>query len=251
MQKYPDFAAEFFSVNRLPELLKQRGAVLLRRLLPPSVASEWVPHFEKLYQQTELLYESGLMSAKDQHELYEIGHPVMQANTDMALWSWWQILLQQNSLRHLLRAYFGSRAAVFAGYSMPRRQSPDAPEKALSFHQDYEFLGSFTSGINLWTPLTPAGNDAPGLELWLDLPQTPILHFGQTSEDRLATLLRLPEGRWRPVMAPGDVLLFTPYTLHRSLIEPGMTQARYSYEFRLCAVSDAKESPHSMIERDL
>lgn len=250
MQQPPDFAADFFSTHRFAGLLKQRGAVLLRGFLPPALLSEWLPRFEAVYQETDQLYQSGHMPPKDQH-LYEMGHPVIQENSDLAVWTWWQVLLQQPGLRHLLRSYLGSKVATFAGHSMPRRQLPAAPEVGLPFHQDYEYLGGFDKGLNLWAPLTLAGNQAPGLELWLDLPQEPILHFGQPTEERLATLLSLPEGRWRPVMAPGDVLLFTPYTLHRSLIEPGMTQVRYSYEFRVCALSDAIGSSHSMIERDL
>jgi len=249
--KKPDYAADFFSINRLPDLLAQRGAVLIRRLLPPALCAEWLPRFERVYQETDQLFQSGAMSLKDRQQFYEIGHPVIQDKSDLALWAWWQVLLQQHGLAHLLRSYFGPKAAVFAGHSLPRRQLPETPEVGLPFHQDYEYLGGFAKGLNLWIPLTPAGEDSPGLELWLDLPQAPILHFGQPSHERLETLHRLPEGRWQPVMAPGDVLVFTPFTLHRSLIMPGMTCARYSYEFRLCSLADAEESPHPMIERDL
>ncbi len=250
-KRFPDYAADFFSSNRLPELLNQRGAVLLRRLLPPALCAEWLPRFETVYQKSDQLYQSGLMTLKDQQQFYEIGHPVIQQESDLAIWAWWQILLQQQALRHLLRGYFGPQAAVFAGHSLPRRQLPQLPEYGLPFHQDYEYLGGFAKGLNLWIPLTPAGEVSPSVELWLDLPQQPILDFGQPSEERLATLQGLPEGRWRPVMAPGDVLIFTPFTLHRTLIEPEMSHSRYSYEFRLCSLSDGQDSPHPMIERDL
>lgn len=117
---------------------------------------------------------------------------------------------------------------------------PGPNDARLPFHQDERIQSRRL--INIWMPLDPCGVDAPGLELILSpartlLPVTPppsptyAVEYAQISEaDAMAS--GMP---WRPVMDPGDALVFWGTTPHRTHIAPHMTKSRQSIEIRLVA----------------
>lgn len=79
--------------------------------------------------------------------------------------------------------------------------------------------------ITCWCPLDPAGGDAPGIEVVPGV-HDEVLHFERLRDDAL------PPERWRPLMEPGDLLLITPGTVHRTFVRPEMTRPRTSVELR-------------------
>lgn len=136
---------------------------------------------------------------------------------------------------------FGLRSKM----SMARRQSPTPDENTLPFHQDgtnyveMEFL-------NYWIPATPAGGDAPGLELApvavdgpLEVTSGPSL-YPSIELDAAALAKRFgAENFFHPVMEPGDVLIMNQHTVHRTYTPPGATKERFSFEVRVSAASEA------------
>ena len=247
MENVPDFAAGFFSLTRLPGLLQDSGAVLLRRLLPRELLGRWLPAFEQAYREADAQMAAGTISEEDWNNFYRYGHvdPDLIPN----LQSWFQDLLKQQPLRHLLRTALGPQASLLLNYSMARRQMPAHPERAIDYHQDREFLGPLHKALNVWIPLTPAGGeDWPSLELWLGGPQHPVFDFSMPSAARASIGDAIPpDALWRPELQPGDVLIFTHHTIHRSIIAPTATQTRFSFELRLSADTDSSLTPSLML----
>jgi ectoine hydroxylase-related dioxygenase (phytanoyl-CoA dioxygenase family) len=110
----------------------------------------------------------------------------------------------------------------------------------LPFHRDQTVIGSRL--LNIWIPLVACGRDAPGLELVAGSDGTPLdpanpLAAGLVERARLdeaSVLEAFPaEALWRPVLAPGDVLVFSGETIHRTYIAPGMKRPRASIDLRL------------------
>ena len=84
--------------------------------------------------------------------------------------------------------------------------------------------------VTCWVALTPCGQNAPGLELVRQHLDS-LLPPSELTDSRVCA--RCPaELFWRPVMEPGDVLLFDGSTLHRTHVEPHMEADRTSIELR-------------------
>ena len=112
-----------------------------------------------------------------------------------------------------------------------------------SWHQDgalgFDFLAfcdkpipadALLNMVTCWITLTPCGTDAPGLEL-LTRRQESLLAPAELTEPKIRERFAA-EDFWRPVMKPGDALLFGGDILHRTHVAPGMTKDRTSVELR-------------------
>ena len=111
----------------------------------------------------------------------------------------------------------------------------------LPFHQDQSILNRRL--LNVWIPLVECGIDAPGLEVvwgsWTELVEpapAPSAAF-PVERARLdpAVIARRfgPASYWHPRFVPGDAMLFSGATVHRTFVTPEMTRDRMSVEFRL------------------
>lgn len=101
------------------------------------------------------------------------------------------------------------------------------------FHYDYLYHRETLLALNLWVPFDPVGRDAPTLRLV----KAPVRTMMRFYED-----LRAPaevEKHFSDFavleLEPGDVAVFTNWTLHQTHIEPSMTVGRLSAEIRFCA----------------
>lgn len=149
-------------------------------------------------------------------------------------------------LRDALRLYFRSPLAVPLDGCVPRRQAVAAPNMPVPYHQDMSFLPRFVQGdsflINCWIPMSACGTDTPGLEvlpvrlnsLATLTPRNDVGVYGYINVAEETVLNQAGrETLWIPEFQPGDVMLFDPYTLHRTHQKPGMTGTRYSIEIRI------------------
>ena len=84
--------------------------------------------------------------------------------------------------------------------------------------------------LTCWIALTPCGELAPGLE-WVDAPHPALLQPEQLADLAVATR-HAPALFRRPVMLPGDVLLFDGALLHRTHLTAEMNHPRSSLELR-------------------
>lgn len=245
----PDYPLHSLNPDAVPGLLQTRGAVLLRQVLPEDFCERWLPAFAQGFAELDRRAAAGRLSPIQQR-LYTYGH--LPAEGLPGYTTWLQELLAVQNLRPPLRALFGPEAYLLLDNSLPRRQSSSQMGHAIPFHQDCEFIGPLKQALNVWLPLTPAGGNWPGLELWLDGPQEPVFSPLQTPEQRADLTASIPPAaRWLPVLAPGDLLLFSPYTLHRTALHLGMFETRMSFELRLISAQDRALTRSPLIVCDL
>jgi hypothetical protein len=134
----------------------------------------------------------------------------------------------------VLEEYLGERAAISVKKVALRRTTGDLD--AEWWHQDGAFLGEQTRALNVWVALSECGVDAPGLDI-VDRRLDHVVETG-TGDARFdwsvgsQTVARVSEGKplARPVFGPGDALLFDHLLLHKTAVDPAMTQIRYAIE---------------------
>jgi hypothetical protein len=133
-------------------------------------------------------------------------------------------------------------------------------ESRLGLHFDADFIGIRHLAVNLWVPLDPVGETAPGLtfldprvdtrtfiEEWRELiqrmpdPRRPLVR-GRFDPDYVLRVAgeQVPEPMVTPVLAPGDALLFNQFIMHATQLMDGPHDLRRSFEFR---VSSAGKIP--------
>lgn len=119
------------------------------------------------------------------------------------------------------------------------------------FHTDGIIQGHFDPVLCLWAPLHPCGRDAPGLSVvpanrdrvlrWLrhHFPNKPLpgwyseTEWNQTDAFNPAAFEREFGPAFSPEMTPGDVMVFTNWTIHASYALPHMTRQRAAAVLRL------------------
>jgi Phytanoyl-CoA dioxygenase (PhyH) len=103
------------------------------------------------------------------------------------------------------------------------------------WHQDGSTLNPGVRTMGVWLALTDCGTDAPGLDV---VPRRldGIMPMGtegtpfqwSVSEDLVQA--RFAGETIRPVFSPGDALIFDELFLHRTTVDPTMTNVRYAAE---------------------
>ncbi len=129
--------------------------------------------------------------------------------------------------------YLGERPVLSVGKTVFRRAEPDGHG---IFHQDGAFMGADIRTVNVWTALSPCGEDAPGLEIvprripFVVETGTGDAIFpwaaGRTAAERVAGDRPIAF----PVFGTGDAVIFDQLMLHATGVRPGMTQRRYALE---------------------
>lgn len=131
----------------------------------------------------------------------------------------------------LLTEHFGERPALSANKCNLRRVAPDTNT---NWHQDGAFLGAEVNSVNVWLGLSHCGVDAPGLDF---VPRRFDALLETGTEDAVfdwsvspSVVERLDAPVLRPELGPGDALLFDHLFLHRTGVDPEMTQPRHAIE---------------------
>lgn len=148
--------------------------------------------------------------------------------------------LEECDIRSSVADYFGEHPALSLVKLAQRRLRPDATG---GWHQDGAVYGLSARTLNLWLPISPCGDVAPGLEMWprrLDelVPtksDTGALAF-TASDEAVATLTdEVPAAI--PIFAAGDAALFDQHLLHQTAASERYTEQRYGFECWLFAPS--------------
>ncbi|MBV8652443.1 MAG: phytanoyl-CoA dioxygenase family protein [Alphaproteobacteria bacterium] len=237
----PEFLAGELTGARLLDTIETSGAAVIRRCLDPAQVQAMLTRAEAVYQEKELAYRRGELSPA-QRTLFEFGH-LAQSDLDLpnAPFAVIKLLLRSN-LYPLLADLWGGKLAFLRNNCLPRRQSAGAAiNPVVPFHQDAAFLATTVPVLNFWIPLVSCGIDAPGLEVVLGNPRALLRdHAVKASKDyreieitEADILARYGGDRlWRPVLASGDLLVFSSMTIHRTHVTPAMIRSRISLEVR-------------------
>jgi hypothetical protein len=146
-------------------------------------------------------------------------------------------------LREVIGGYLGERPVLSVEKCTLRRVPVDLG--GAEWHQDGSFLGDGIRTLNVWLALSPCGgtHPSPGLDLvpkrfdailptgtdgaFLDWSVGPGLALRESADAPII----------RPAFAAGDALLFDDLFLHRTALEPDMTDERYAIESWFFAAS--------------
>jgi hypothetical protein len=144
------------------------------------------------------------------------------------------------SFRELAQRYLG-KEPVPAPDSHLRSIVVDRPDAHLPYHQDQTIVGCRL--LNVWIPLDACGGASPGLEvIWdswqqqLDPAPEPGAAFPVERarlDPEMISKLYGEAARWMPHFEPGDAMVFSGATIHRTHVNAGMSGQRMSVEIRL------------------
>jgi hypothetical protein len=131
-----------------------------------------------------------------------------------------------------LRYFLGADVLCSLTHSRMRKSYPQADPNhprpsTVAWHSDGDINVGYFSAYILWVPFTPCNRDYPGLE------------FKGSNESPVAVSLE-----------PGDALLFSSTTQHRTADCPTSTQARYSCDMRFFRHSDVPHRVHQKIAQE-
>lgn len=244
-----DFSAD--SLTDIFRAIDQRGCALVRGLVPRDQvvalherASAAYALRDDQYHQGELAkhmpvgrYQSGVLNCTD---LDLAGDPACA----------FLRLMLEGGLGDTLVQYWGEDVAIPMHVCVPRRQFFNGPNVPTPFHQDASFLpklvGAEVPLLNAWVPLVQCGKSAPGLEILpvalneqLPISGSPLgdvydfIDVGKQSVRERFGETHL----WIPEFDVGDVMFFTPLTVHRTYQCPDMTGTRISIEMRSIGAS--------------
>lgn len=171
---------------------------------------------------------------------------VFKAASGLAMDDLFSISLLGDIARGVLGAYCPAQSTFLT--TAPRG---DHAIRGLQLHTDGIIQGTEQLVVSMWAPLHACGVEAPGLSV-VKAPKEAVLDYlrqmfpgkrlpgwrSDTEWDSTEAFRRnVVESRfgpiWSPEMAPGDVLLFTNWTIHGSNVTPEMTRARSAAIYRL------------------
>ena len=237
------------TIAELLDGLNMRGVAVLPQALPCLQATAFAERaraIAALWREKEL---AGQLDSEDQfslkvgtvHFLALMGDPVGRAFaldlfSAMACGPAWR----------LFRRLFGDAVAFPLRLCTIRWHAPPFQDTPVPLHQDVGFIGPEFPMVNCWLTFTPAGGAAAGLEiepvkLASELPKhgdprrAANINFWSIEIDANAAAERLASGkRLRPLLGPGDAVMFDQFTPHRTWADPSMTLPRISVELRGC-----------------
>ena len=151
--------------------------------------------------------------------------------------SWAQVLFpllelyRDNGLLEAVTPYLDHEPVMLAERTKLRQHRAGRDNySAIPWHQDVNFFGRQTFGVNCWAAVTGCGDDRPGLGF---IPCRAEQRYGWREEDGIAPLdygNAMPAGALDqlsqehppvyPVLQPGDALLFDEMTVHRTAPRP-------------------------------
>ena len=134
------------------------------------------------------------------------------------------------------RSILGWRTRLIPSHCVFRRYTEAITHVPWHIDADGANTIAFDACFNVWVPLVPVGRDRPSLEI---IPGSDaIMRRLPLREPRRANLSdewvrdNLPSERWCPELSPGDVLIFSHFTAHRTQTM-GNHPPRVSGEFRV------------------
>ncbi len=245
MNSKPIFDADTITGAELLENIQRHGAVLIRGGLDKAEIAAMLARAEQAYTRWSGRYARGELNAVER-TAFEVGHvspdDLRQETESFAVVAFFV----RSPLSRLLATLWDGNLLFLSDNCVPRRQLSGGGEasRPVPFHQDASFLGNAGLVLNFWIPLVACGRDAPGLEVVMEHPQGSIDRDSAVNQPSLPDYsgIDIPDEEvmrrfgadklWHPEMEPGDVLVFSNLTVHRTYMHAGMSRDRISLEVR-------------------
>jgi len=228
-----------------------RGAIIVRGLLPENDVLNLREGIEKAYQHHDLAM-AGASSAEtspwfvpfqptprdaDQElnrSWYREGGAELAADSPRGLFNLIDAL-ERNSLVDLISEYLGERPGLSVRKTSLRRIPCDLNAEH-GWHQDGAFLGRGIRTVNLWIALSDCGVDAPSMDMVprrLDYivptgTEGAVFEWSVSSKEITAACAGGEPAHLQ--FKAGDAIFFDEMNLHRTSTLPGMTKPRYAIE---------------------
>jgi hypothetical protein len=240
----PEIEPADLDAQTLASGVLHHGALLIRGLIPRTWVDRIVEDIDRAFAGRARFADEGSELAADGAFLpFERGDKVLLSGDRLVrtvdsphtLFDLLEVFAEVG-VTQAISEYLGERPSLSARKSTLRRIPADSVSG--DWHQDGAFLGEGARTVNVWLALSAAGVDAPGL----DVVPFRLDEVVQTGTDGawfdwsvgpdLVERLVADEGRSveRPLVEPGDVMLFDELNLHRTGVSPGMTNDRYAVE---------------------
>jgi hypothetical protein len=236
------------SDQSLSRVLREEGWICLRGIFPAPSLEPFLAVAATAYGEVDAVRKTHGEAAYLQHLPGDLRYVPTASSFPLhglhpGLGGWLDTLPAQ--LKRLLHGELGESVACDIDQAWLRRQYAPGRGHRLhhphAWHQDgalgYDFTATgrersdeLLEMLVCWIPLTPCGERAPGLELYCER-FSEVLPIARLNEAAMPGGYS-PEDCRRPVMQPGDVLLFAGDLLHRTYRSDVMKQDRTSIEFR-------------------
>lgn len=224
------------------QILQTYGCITIRSLFTPEKISPITQAAEDLFYIVRFLRRHHLLSEGGEKHLWG-GHP---ANLLPNL-SYLGEVLDIEKLLTCFREYFHcQKFDVFAESTGIRYCEPTGWKNYIPWHQD--LLDRSDNFLTCWIPLVEIDQDTPAIQFVpkklhdkLHQQDGVAVTYGDGMNDEEVTQLA-GSSRYVPKMSVGDVVLFDPYTAHRSYAEEGMTKSRLSIDIRINPQGQSSES---------
>lgn len=246
----PEVAAKDLDTNSLREGILGGGSLLIRGLLDPGRAERLRDGIDRTFENRDALLNGA--SASETAPWFDPFAPSPDYPVDPAQWNraklgghavWapdsprmmFELLdaFEDSGLTALITDYLGERPALSMNKSVLRRVSP---ESGTDWHQDGAFLGRAIRTVNVWIALSRCGDVAPGLDIvsrrYDEIVETgtegAVFPWAVSPQKVEESAEGAPIAR--PTFEAGDALLFDHFCLHRTAVDPAMTEDRYATE---------------------
>lgn len=219
--------------------LRRVGVVLLRQAITEEAVDQALATVRSTYARLPEIMQSNPGTAQVLGELGLIAPDHVPHFPELAETAC--RLVRSSAAWPVLEDYFRATPLPDLDTLRYRHHRPFQALSAVPLHQDIMFTGTDRSKVNCWIPLTRCGRDAPGLEFY---PMYHVARFVHRQKPmggaypmdsiRPAALSNFPSPLHpiEPEFAPGDMLLFDDFCLHRTTGRPGMTAERFSLDMR-------------------
>jgi hypothetical protein len=251
----PVLRPDELTVESLAAGVQQRGCVFVRGLVPPDTSRRLRDGIEHVLAAQDRHLDKDKEGASRDEWFAPFSCPA-PGSADQAMWVgvtrrflWmgeaamafdspgvsFELLhaLAASGATEVITEYLGERPCLALDKCTLRRAG--LRHTGGEWHQDGSTLNPGVRTMGVWLALTDCGTDAPGLDV---LPRRldrimPMGTVGTPFEWSVSEELvqeQFAGETIRPVFAPGDALIFDDLLLHRTTVDPTMTNVRYAAE---------------------
>jgi len=239
----PEFDVPTCDSAEVGQALHDKGIVILRSVIPAesvekvgSLALAFIEEMLKYKNQEDVPEKYGYSVDNHSFLMRQLRNEGDVENRTM------MEALQASRIVDIMAEYYRS-STVYIRQPIVRHQLAAKEISHVPWHQDGFALPADLHLLNCWMAISQnaVGQDSPGLELLVDRPETimpletkPVSSnyaFLEPDRDQFEEWER-KSSVLRPVLQPGDAIVFDKFILHRTYTAPTMDQRRISAELR-------------------